>query len=119
MKSLTLQNIDKYVNKINTLRNKLIQLVEQEVKKVNYIEIPSDLIEYEVGNTIAYYGGNHPEYASNCFAEIKSLEWKNNDVLISVEDGEQYLSDCNITDVLTIAYIIAFINEEYVSVDEE
>ena len=40
--------------------------------------------------SVAYDGGNHPEYASNCFSSVYAIFKKDGHVYLDIEDCEEY-----------------------------
>lgn len=64
---------------------------------VNYIEVvldalPEHKIEIDENYPVSvpYDGGNHPEYASNCFSDVYCVYYKNNNIYLDIEDCEEY-----------------------------
>ena len=69
-------------------------LKTQPAKRVLIDEEEIDNYELDV-LTIAYDGGNHPEYDSNLFSRVESVELVDNEIYIHTEDGvmsEHYIS---------------------------
>ena len=112
---LTKEVIQNAYDVISKLTHDLRNQVRNEMKERKELIIPSDICDYDVSTSISYDGGNHPEYASDCFAQIESIEWDNkcNDVVIHTEHGDMYICDCNVDDVFTIAELVLFIITEY------
>lgn len=112
---LTKEVIQNAYDVISKLTRDLRNQVRNEMKERKELIIPSDIGDYDVSTSISYDGGNHPEYASDCFAQIESIEWDNkcNDVLIHTEHGDMYICDCNVDDVFTIAELVLFLITEY------
>lgn len=64
--------------------------------------------------TCAYDGGNHPEYASNCFSEIQSVYIdKNGELSLDLEDTKWYpISGVSTEDIVRLAeYIDEYFDE--------
>lgn len=64
---------------------------------------------------ITYYGGNHPEYASNANSRLESVRLLGDetDFVAVLEDGEQLGGECDIYGLAIICYFIdAVIAEE-------
>lgn len=88
----------------NHLRGEGTLEFEEEVmdeKDINAISVP-------------YNGGNHPEYASNCYSMLQAitLDYQNGEynILLSIEDDDEYpLEEVGDMDVYNIAYFL----EEY------
>lgn len=51
----------------------------------NYIKFNSD-----VPCSVAYDGGNHHEYASNCFSNVNAIFKKDGHVYLDIEDCDEY-----------------------------
>lgn len=64
--------------------------------------------EYDAQNiTIAYDGGNHPEYASNCFSSVYAVTLCLDDITFYIEDSTEYDIDrVETADLLTICEAI-------------
>lgn len=112
---LTKEVIQETHDVIYKLTCNLRNQVRNEMKERKELIIPSDICDYDVSTSISYDGGNHPEYASDCFAQIESIEWseKCDDVVIHTEHGDMYICDCNVDDVFTIAELVLFLITEY------
>lgn len=39
---------------------------------------------------VPYDGGNHPEYASNCFSRVNSVYMKDGEIYMDIEDCSEY-----------------------------
>ena len=80
-----------------TLKQECIKYLERYLKKrKNYI-VDFDNCDYSI--TVAYDGGNHPEYASNVFSTVESVLIKDNDIYVDTEDGRISV-DCLSTEEL-------------------
>ena len=112
---LTKEVLQETFDTIAMLTRNLRNQVRNEMKERKELTIPSDICDYDVSTSISYDGGNHPEYASDCFAQIESIEWseKCEDVVIHTEYGDMYICDCNVDDVFTIAELVLFLTTEY------
>ena len=42
---------------------------------------------------VSYDGGNHPEYASNCFSRVHSVYIKGGEIYLDIEDCHEYSID--------------------------
>lgn len=64
--------------------------------------------EYDDQNiTIAYDGGNHPEYASNCYSSVYAVRLCLDDITFYIEDSNDYdLDRVETADLLTICEAI-------------
>ena len=114
--NLTKELIQEMHDTIYQLICDLRNQVRNEMKERKELIIPSDICDYDVSTSISYDGGNHPEYASDCFAQVESIEWseKCDDVVIHTEHGDMYICDCNVDDVFTIAELVIFLKTEYI-----
>lgn len=71
-----------------TLRQACIEYLSQVLA-----DSPDRLIEIDddVAVCVPYDGGNHPEYASNCFSVVHSVSLDNNgDIYLDIEDCSKY-----------------------------
>ena len=57
---------------------------------------------------VSYDGGNHPEYDSNCFSEVRSVYIKDGEIYLDTEDcdeyGIKYVSDREIIEMCLYIY---------------
>ena len=90
--------INEVWNDVNELRNFIIN----EVKEHGAYEISSD---YEDVSPAIYY-------SSNPTSLVEKMEWDEDkkDVIITCEDGEQCLKECNVNDILVLAETITTLN---------
>ena len=58
---------------------------------------------------VPYDGGNHPEYASNCFSNVESVFMEDKDIFLEIEDCDEYPLE-NI-DGRVLCEMCLFINE--------
>ena len=66
-----------------------------------------DYCEYNGMLYIAYDGGNHPEYASNCYSRLNSVYLKDGEIFLDIEDCDEYEIDrINYDDVFAIAEVL-------------
>lgn len=113
-RKLTTDFIEKTQNSISIFYNEFLKLIREEIKEKQTLIVPDDIEEHNIFCNIAYNGGNHPEYASDCFARYEQLTWDNraNDVLIHFSEfGAQYLDECNLDGLMNIAEFIIFMND--------
>lgn len=90
--------INEVWDNVNELRN----FIREQVKENGAYEISSD---YEdVSPAIYYY--------SNPTSLVEKMEWNEDkkDVIITCEDGEQSLKECNVNDILVLAETIITLN---------
>ena len=78
--------------KLREAREAAIEYITRIVKKHGG-EVVFDM-DYDVENvTILYDGGNHPEYASNCYSTVYRVYEENGEVLLETEDSSGYSFD--------------------------
>ena len=111
MENITSTIVNNSWQSINGIIDNLRTMIRSEVKEKGRYVISKD--DEMLSPTICYNGGRHPEYASNAYSCVESIEWsdKHNDVIIYCEDGEQCFSDCGMDDVFNIAETLAYFNE--------
>ena len=57
--------------------------------------------------TVPYDGGNHPEYNSNCFSQVKAAYLKGNDIYLDIDETDEYsIDNIDIQDVENIAELV-------------
>ena len=89
-------------------RTEAIDYITRTVKKHGG-EIKFDFNYDDENITVMYDGGNHPEYASNCFSTVSGLVYneENDEVYVDIEDCNEYEFDRMSTDdILTVAKAI-------------
>lgn len=90
------------------MQNEIRKKSEAYIKKVLQ-EHPDgiDFDDYPVPNGISvnYDGGNHPEYASNCFSVVYGVySDENGDIVLNIEDCDEYpIENLNWDEVYTVA----------------
>lgn len=98
--------VDKLYNTIRLAKDDLFCILLEKIregKEYNADELNDENPYY----TIAYDGGNHPEYASNCFARIERVYVDtNNNCYIDTEDGEMDLDYISLDDMFQVWYFI-------------
>lgn len=112
----TISNIaTEYISEIakfeNDLRERIIQALKCHSGKFEL----SDDTDNDEYFAITYYGGNHPEYASNACSRLKNIKLLlgETDFMAVLEDGGQLGSECDIYGLSTICdFIDAVIVEE-------
>lgn len=93
-RKLTTDFIEKTQNSISIFYNEFLKLIREEIKEKQTLIVPDD---------------------SECFARYDKLFWDNraNDVLIHLsESGIKYLDECNIEELINIAELIIFMNDQ-------
>lgn len=112
----TISNIaSEHISKIRKFEDDLRERIIQALKSHGGKFELSDDTEDDEYFAITYYGGNHPEYASNACSRLESviLLVGETDFVVGLEDGEQLGSECEIYGLATICnFIDAVIEEE-------
>lgn len=96
------------------LRKRIIQALKSHGGEFAFHDDMEDDLEIPY-YTITYYGGNHPEYASNAYSRLESvkLHEDESEFIAVLEDGEQMGIECNIYGLVTICgFIKAILAEE-------
>ena len=96
------------------IQNEIRQKSEKFIKKVLEENGGSlDFDDYDVNNwvSVPYDGGNHPEYASDCFSTVNGVFFdKDGDIALNIEDCSNYpIENINWDDVYNVA---EYINNE-------
>lgn len=106
---------DKFCSAILNIREQVFKSLKELIHSLgNHIVVPSNIDKY-VYNAIAYNGGNHPEYATDCYARFDTIWYDANDDSIFVNfecGGCQELSENSIDDVLIVMDVVLTIIEE-------
>ena len=119
MDKLTEKIVNNAWDTITGIIDNLRTMIRSEVKEKGEYIIPTN--DEMISPCIHYNGGNHPEYASNVFSRVESIKWDSNvnDVIIHTEDGVEYLTDCDVSDVMCLAETLAYFNEYGYHEDDE
>lgn len=90
------------------IKRKIREVSMETIKAVlskadgNYVEIDEDNMM-----SVPYDGGNHPEYASNCYSLLKYVYLKDGRIFLEIEDCDEYEIDrINDDDVFAIAEVL-------------
>ena len=87
--------------KVNEVSLETIKAVLSKAEG-NSVEIDEDNMM-----CVPYDGGNHPEYASNCFSRLNSVYLKDGEIFLDIEDCDEYEIDrINDDDVFAIAEVL-------------
>lgn len=100
---------DGLVNQLVDIRQNIIGFLKNLLKEQGGEIIVSDEIDDYVAPYIAYNGGRHPEYASDCFSRVEVItynEEKDEIIITFEEDCEQEISGNSTDDVLVVIDII-------------
>ena len=84
-------------------RKYLLKVLKENNGGINFDDYP-----VQEGISVPYDGGNHPEYASNCFSTVYGVYLDDNDeIYLDIEDcSEYYLDDLNWDYIYTVASYI-------------
>ena len=64
-------------------------------------------IEEENAISVSYDGGNHPDYASNCFSSVNSVYLKNGEIYLDIDDCDAYpISSISTSELFQITEIV-------------
>lgn len=64
-------------------------------------------IEEENAISVSYDGGNHPEYASDCFPSVKAVYLKNGEIYLDIDGCDAYpISKITTNELLQITEIV-------------
>lgn len=60
--------------------------------------------------SVEYDGGNHPEYASNCYSDVNSVFKKDGKIFLDTEDCDEYpLENCSAIEMCDVASAIEYV----------
>lgn len=112
---ININRVEELSNQKSTIYKELYDMITETMKELKEVVVPFDICDYNVGSTISYDGGSHPEYASNCFSSVEKIMWCDDtqSVDIELEDGTQDMRFISLGDLFTIAELIHFITKEY------
>ena len=105
---LNTQSIENYNNAKKSVRDDCIKFIKDVVFAMPDGELP---IPYDLPESlyVSYDGGNHPEYASNCFSEVSNIYVQNGDIYLDIDETSKYPLE-NIISVEEVVNIAEFIN---------
>lgn len=94
----TKELLDNKLNNVESVfKNWLIQNKNLQIFCTDYIKevldfLPDNKIEIDCNYPVSvpYDGGNHPEYASNCFSDVLSVYCENDCIYLEIEDCKKY-----------------------------
>ena len=84
------------LDSLNVLRNESKEVIKDALSSHGNTFVVDEINDYL---SITYFGGNHPEYASNAFSRVISVNLKpNGDIVVETEDCEEIHSE----DIMTL-----------------
>lgn len=117
---INIERIDELNDLEISIHKELKEIISNEMKEVKEVIVPSNIYDYDISYSVSYDGGNHPEYASDCFANIESIELKGvENVIINMEYGSEPICCFSNQDLFTIAYLIDFVVNQYPIYEKE
>lgn len=113
-KEVIIKEANDLYNQIVPIQNEIREKSESFIKSVLEENGGSlDFDDYDVENwvSVPYDGGNHPEYASDCFSTVNGVFFdRDGDIALNIEDCENYpIENINWDDVYNVA---EYINNE-------
>ena len=70
--------------------------------------------------SVAYDGGNHPEYASNCFSSVNSIFKKDGYICLDIEDCDEYdIDGLSIKELMDVTESVQYAIEHEDDEEEE
>lgn len=104
------------------LREESVNYLERVLKEQDGQRLSWNWEELEnlgIGSvTVSYDGGNHPEYASDCFCTVEGvhINKKNGKVCVDIEESSEYSVDrISVDEVYDVAWIVS----EYLALKDE
>lgn len=62
--------------------------------------------------SVEYDGGNHPEYASNCYSNVNFVYKKDGQIYLDTEDCDEYpLESCSAIEMCDVASAVEYVVE--------
>jgi hypothetical protein len=95
---------EKYLDSVGEVRKVCIEMLTEVCNRTDSKEISLDKLKdwcYDSGEgcpTVSYDGGNHPEYASNCYSSVDGICIKHDPIcgdklFLDIEDDTTYSVD--------------------------
>ena len=102
---------EKFFELSATLRNDCENYLASVLKE-NGGHIEWDNAEVEESLCVAYDGGNHPEYASNCFSLVSAIDMdEKGNITLDIEDTTQY--DLDRVEIIDLYNVCEFVEHIY------
>ena len=103
-KETIFKKADELYDSILPTQRKVREYSEKYIKKA--LEENGGRIDFECDDciSVSYDGGNHPEYASNCFSTVYSVFMGKDGIYLSIEDCDKYpIENLNWDEVYNVA----------------
>ena len=104
-KETIFKKADELYDSILPTQRKVREYSEKYIKKV--LEENGGSIDLDNDDdciSVSYDGGNHPEYASNCFSMVYDVYLEDGDIYLNTEDCDKYpIENLNWDEVYNIA----------------
>ena len=100
---------DNFCNQLVDIRHNINGFLKNLLIEQGGEVVVSDEIDDYIYPAIAYNGGRHPEYASDCYGRVEVITYdaEHDEVIITFEeDCTQELSENSVDDVLVVIDII-------------
>lgn len=87
------------------------KIKEVSIKTIKAVLSKADGNSVEIDDvnmmSVPYDGGNHPEYASNCYSRLNSVYLKDGGIFLDIEDCDEYeIERIDDDDVFAIAEVL-------------
>lgn len=103
---LNTQSIENYDNAKKAVLTDCKKFIKDAVFAMPDGDLP---IPYELPENlyVSYDGGNHPEYASNCYSEVSNIYVNNGDIYLEIDETSKYsLDNVPVDEIVNIAKFI-------------
>lgn len=100
---------EKFSNIATQLKKECIEYLIETTKKYGLIEFDQEVDGEDI--CVGYDGGSHPEYASNLFSTVYSVEYddENDELSVNIEDCDGYETEyMTASEVYTIALAVYY-----------
>ena len=104
-----------YYDKLNESYDAMVKVAREvsedamSLTKSVLLECKNLSIELDENNIVSvpYDGGNHPEYASNCFSRVSAVYLNDGNILYDCEDSDGlWFSDLRASEQASVAYAV-------------
>lgn len=109
------KSVEKFYEAMRKVRKDCISYLEYVLQFYGTVKFDFDYDEQNI--SISYDGGNHPEYASNCYSTVYDVHRdRNGNICLEIEDSSDYDLDRVRTDDLVA--ICEAIQDSYIPMYE-